>query len=97
MTTELIDHKVLFDQMPVTRFLIRPSEKGFVVSEVNDLGCQFFAKPFDCIIGRPLEDLFTKDNAKRMAESFKICIKKKSAVTVPALPSFPGNISVPGF
>ena len=97
MTHKTINHKALFEQMPVARFLITPSEDDFVVSEVNALGCQFFAKPLDCIIGHSISDLFSKENTIRMTESLQVCMEKKTAVTIPPLPSFPGNIAVPGF
>ena len=92
-----LNHKALFDQMPVTRFLIEKSGENFVVCEVNTLGLDFFAKPRTEIIDHTIEDLFSKVNAKRMTESLKVCMEKKTTVTVPPLPTFPGHIDVPGF
>ena len=92
-----VDHKALFKQMPVTRFLVEKSGERFVVCEANDLALQFFDKPLDQIIDHSIEELFSDVNAKRMQESLSVCMKKKTAVTVPPLPSFPGSINVPGF
>lgn len=97
MVQRPVNHQALFDQMPVTRFLIEKSGSSFRVCDVNALGLRFFNKTRDEIINAPIEDLFAADNAKRMAESLKVCIAKKTAVTVPPLPSFPGDINVPGF
>lgn len=97
MVDRPVDHKALFNQMPVTRFLIERSGDSFFVCEANKLCVDFFAKPLDQIIGQPIENLFSVSNTKRMAESLNACISKKTTVTVPPLPSFPGNIQVPGF
>lgn len=92
-----IDHQALFDQMPVTRFLVEKSGERFVVCEANKPAAAFFGKSLEEVIEHPIEDLLSKDNVRRMVESFKACISKKTAVTVPPLPNFPGNIQVPGF
>jgi PAS domain S-box-containing protein len=97
MTDYSVDHKALFDQTPVTRFLVKKSGDSFVVVEANNIANSFFNKEKTEIIGQPIENLFTKSNAKRMAESFKACLSKKTTVTVAPLPNFPGNIQVPGF
>ncbi len=97
MTERPVDHRALFKQMPVTRFLVEKSGEGFVVREANDLALKFFDKPLDQIIEHRIEDLFSASNAKRMRDSLSVCLKKKMAVTVPPLPSFPGSINVPGF
>ena len=97
MTDRPVDHKALFEQMPVTRFLIERSEGHFVVREANALAVEFFGQPLEKIINHSIEDLFTKDNTKRMCESLKVCIEKKTAVTVPSFLTFPGTIQVPGF
>ncbi len=97
MSDRPVDHKAMFDQMPVTRFLIERSGENFVVREANYLAIEFFGKSREEIENHPIDDLFSKGNVKRMSESLKVCIEKKMAVTVPSLPSFPGNIQVPGF
>lgn len=97
MTHETVDHKALFDQMPVTRFLIEKSSSGFVVVEANKIASDFFGKEREEILNQPIENLFNASNAKRMEESFKACLSKKTTVSVAPLPSFPGSIQVPGF
>lgn len=97
MAKRPVNHEALFNQMPVTRFLIEKSGDKFIVCDVNKLALEFFDKPREEIIGKTIEQLFSENNARRMGESLKVCISKKTAVTVPPLPSFPGNINVPGF
>jgi PAS domain S-box-containing protein len=98
MTDHPVDHKALFNQTPVTRFLVKKSGDSFVVVETNNIANQFFNKDKAEIIGQPIEHLFSASNAKHMAESFKACLSKKTTVTVVApLPNFPGSVQVPGF
>lgn len=97
MAKRPVDHEALFNQMPVTRFLIEKSGDHFVVSDANKLALEFFAKPREEIVGKTIDELFSENNARRMGESLKVCLTKKTAVTVPPLPSFPGGINVPGF
>ena len=92
-----VDHKALFDQMPVARFLVEANGEDFQICEINDQGCYFFARPRGAIMGRSIADLFSEENAGTMIESLKACAKKKTAVTLPPLPGFPGEVSVPGF
>ena len=97
MTEYPVDHKALFNQTPVTRFLVKKSGDSFVVVETNEVAHKFFDKNKSEIIGQPIEALFTESNAKRMSESFKACLSKNMPVTVAPLPNLPGNIQVPGF
>lgn len=97
MADRSVNHQALFKQMPVTRFLVEKSGDGFRVSDANDLAIEFFAKPMDDILNQRIEDLFSEANAKRMTESLKVCLSKQMPITMPPLPTFPGNINVPGF
>lgn len=97
MVDNTVDHAALFRQMPVARFLIRKTEKAYVVCDANDRAVEFFDKPREQVIGSSICDLFGEKNSRRMAASLDVCIEKKSAVTVPALPGFPGNFQIPGF
>lgn len=92
-----VNHKALFEQMPVTRFLIEKLGTTFVVCEANAVATQFFDKEYDEVIGQPIDKLFSPDNVKRMSESFKVCMDKKTAVTIAPLPTVPGGLNVPGF
>lgn len=92
-----VNHKALFQQMPVARFLIERTGDDFVICEANDLAARFFDKPREEIIGHPVEDLLSEANVQRMRESLQVCIDKKTTITIPPLPTFPGNLKVPGF
>jgi len=92
-----IQYDRIFNQMPVVRFLIECRNDSYYVIAANDRAVKFFDQKKEKIIGYAIDNLFVPTNAKRMADSFKACIDKKSPVTVPSLPHFPGHIRVPGF
>ncbi|MEZ5901838.1 MAG: hypothetical protein R3D88_00840 [Alphaproteobacteria bacterium] len=62
MAGQPVDHKALFQQTPVTRFLIEQSGDEFVVVEASDRAKEFFAKPLEKIIGQPIDKLFNANN-----------------------------------
>lgn len=97
MSDKPINHEALFTQMPVSRFIIQKEGDDFVVTEVNQRALEFFAKERADVIGESVEKLFEKDDARRIRQSLLACMEKKSAVTVPSLPGFPGSFQVPGF
>ncbi|MGE4314304.1 MAG: PAS domain-containing sensor histidine kinase [Pseudobdellovibrionaceae bacterium] len=93
-----IDHKVLFDAMPVPRFLVEPDESGhYVIREVNARALEYFSRRREHICGKPIIDFMDSENARHFEQAFEVCIKQKVPVTIQALPSFPGGIRVYGF
>jgi PAS domain S-box-containing protein len=97
MTEDNICYDALFTQMPVSRFIIQKTGDDFVIKEVNQRALEFFAKERDEVIDIPIQKLFAPDEARRLIQSLIACMEKKSAVTVPSLPGFPGNFQIPGF
>ncbi len=93
-----IDHKILFDAMPVPRFLVEPGKDGhYTIKECNQRGLEYFSRKRDQIIGVPIVDFMDSENARHFEQAFEVCIKQKVPVTIQALPSFPGGIRVYGF
>ncbi|NQZ14502.1 MAG: PAS domain S-box protein [Alphaproteobacteria bacterium] len=92
-----INHKALFDQMPVSRFLVKPEGDDFVVCELNDKASEYFGKKPEEIIGTLIKDLFASENAVLMYESFVACVEKRTAVTIPAPKRIEGSIYISGF
>lgn len=94
----MIDHKALFDAMPVPRFLIRPDETGkFVITEVNRRTLDYFNCKEDKILGHDVSNFMDSENARHFEQSFEVCMKQKVPVSIQALPSFPGGLRVYGF
>lgn len=92
-----IDHKALFDQMPVSRFLVKPEGEHFIVCELNDKAVEFFGKPENEIKGAKVKDLFVEESAHLMYESFVACVEKRTAVTIPAPRKLEGYSYISGF
>lgn len=98
MAIQTIDHKALFDAMPVPRFLVVPHEGSrFVVTEVNRRALEYFNLPHDSMVNQPVSSFMDSENARHFEQSFEVCMKQKMPVTIQALPSFPGGIRVYGF
>lgn len=97
MPEKTIDHKALFDQMPVARFLVVYKDDCLSISAVNKLGLKFFGKTAEEIIGQPLENLLTSGNYTQFSESLMVCLKKKVVVTVPTLPDLLDDMRAAGF
>ncbi len=93
-----IDHKILFEAMPVPRFLVKPAENGhYTIVECNQRALEYFSKKKENIIGKPMSDYIDSENARHFEQAFEVCMKQKVPVTIQALPSFPGGIRVYGF
>ncbi len=94
----VVDHKALFETMPVPRFLVKTSDNGhFKVTEINRRGLQYFNRKEDVIVGQPITSFMDSENARHFEQAFEVCIKQKVPVSILALPSFPGGIRVYGF
>ncbi len=95
--TKDVDHKTLFDHMPVPRFIVKPEDGNFALVSVNRKACDYFDKSEKDLLGKNLLDLLDSENANHLIHSFQVSVKRKTPVTIQSLPSFPGNVHVPGF
>ncbi|MEM6781970.1 MAG: PAS domain-containing sensor histidine kinase [Pseudomonadota bacterium] len=95
--TDLIDHKMLFQSMPVPRFLVALRDGVYEIEDVNEKGVEFFSKPETQIKGQSLQSLIDDENFKELETTFKDVEQTKVATAVKAFPNFPGNMQVPGF
>ncbi len=93
-----VNHKALFEAMPVPRFLIAEREGGhFYVAEINRRGLEYFNRKEEAIVGLSVGHFMDSENARHFEQAFEVCIKQKVPVSIHALPSFPGGIRVYGF
>lgn len=98
MTGIVVDHRALFETMPVPRFLIGVQEGGgYRVLEVNRRGLEYFNRKEDAIINKPVSEFMDSENARHFEQAFEVCLRQKVPVSIHALPSFPGGIRVYGF
>lgn len=92
-----VDYKTLFDYMPVPRFVIKPEGDEFILISANAKACEYFAKSAQNIVGSDITSLIDSENAQHLIHSFHVSLKRKTPVTIQSLPTFPGNLHVPGF
>ncbi len=97
MPTSLIDHKRLFETMPVPRFLVAVVDDEYKVVEINNRALEYFDRRRDTILGKSVEDFMDSENARHFNQSFEVCTGQKVPVTIQALPNLPGSIRVHGF
>ncbi|MAZ76176.1 MAG: PAS domain-containing sensor histidine kinase [Micavibrio sp.] len=97
MSDHEINHKALFDQMPVSRFLVKQKGDSFTVCEANSKALEYLG--LDLLNGqsKPIEDCFVKENAALMRESFLACVEKKTPVTISAPRRVEGSPYISGF
>jgi len=92
-----IDYQKIFEQMPVVRFLLDKVGDNYRFVEVNSSACRYLGLEKEEILGQTVDELFSLAGAQYMNASLDVCAQKKSPVTIPASPSFPGNMKISGF
>jgi len=92
-----INHKQIFDQMPVSRFLMVKSGDDYQFKRLNQKALAFFDLEDDDGIGKFLSDFTTEANYRVLKESLNVSLEKKIPVTVPSLPDFMGQMRTLGF
>lgn len=98
MGKTVVDHRALFESMPVPRFLVEVREDGhFYVVDINRRGLEYFNRKEDAILGLSVAAFMDSENARHFEQAFEVCMKQKVPVSIHALPSFPGGIRVYGF
>ena len=93
----MVDHKALFDIMPVPRLLIKPEGKRYTVIDANQRALDYFGFGAEQMVGHPLLDFMDSENARHFEQAFEVSAKQRVPVTIQALPSFPGGLRVYGF
>ncbi len=92
-----VDHKLLFDRMPVPRLIVEHIDGAFRLISLNDKACEFFHRSEKDVLGKSLHAFMDHENAEHITHSLNVSIKRKKPVTIQSLPTFPGNAHVPGF
>ncbi len=92
-----LDHKLLFDHMPVPRLIMRQENGAFYILALNEKACDFFGKTEADVFGQTLEVLLDNENFEHINHSLNVSAKRQKPVTIQSLPTFPGNAQLPGF
>ncbi len=97
MSANDIKLDMLFDQMPVARFVILPVPGCYKLIECNKKAVAFFGKNKSDLVGQCFIKLMDKENGIHLNHSIGVALEKKQAVGIKSLPTFPGDIFIPGF
>lgn len=94
----MVDHKALFDAMPVPRFLISVGDNDkYVVQDANIKAIEYFNRREDQIINQELPAFIDANNARHFLNAFEVSVSRKMPVTIQALPNLPGGTRVHSF
>ena len=92
-----VDHKHLFDVMPVPRFVLEPRGSCYALVSINKRAQTYFGKNESALLNQCLPDILDHENADHLGHALAVAIKRKMPVTIQSLPTFPGEFQVPGF
>ncbi|NCC22001.1 MAG: PAS domain-containing sensor histidine kinase [Alphaproteobacteria bacterium] len=98
MSQGLVDYSVLFESMPVPRFIVRSDGLGgYFLIGANRKALQYFDRDRKHVVGYKLEEFLDRDNVRHFRQSFEVCYKHKRSVSIQSLPGLPGGMRVHGF
>lgn len=92
-----LDYNLLFDSMPISRFVVSVEGEKYILCIMNSRAEEHFGKNRKDIEGHDIADLLDSENTEHLVHSLNVCAKRKKPVMIKSLPSFPGNEQVPGF
>jgi two-component system cell cycle sensor histidine kinase PleC len=92
-----VDHKKLFNDMPVPRFIVAYSDGQYRIQGINKFGKLFFGLPKGKIVGKSITELMDKEITEKILKSFENAHATNEPVSMTGLMTFPGDIKVPGF
>lgn len=96
MTAE-IDQNLLFDDMPVPRFILRLTGDDFVIAAANHRAASYFNTSREDLIGKDLADAIDADSLRYFRESLDAAIRTRQPVISKTAPSFPVGLRLGGF
>ncbi len=94
----IFDYGRLFNSMPLPRFIVgvENGEPSHIV-QANDLAVKYFNCKKSLVINHTIQEFMDTENARHFFQSFQVCLSRKRAVTIQALPTIPGDFKVYGF
>jgi len=92
-----LNYESIFDQMPVSRFLLVKKDDDYIVQMLNTKALAFFNLQKNDALGKKLKDLISDSNYRILKESLDVSFDKKIPVTVPTIPDFMEQMRTYGF
>ena len=97
VTIPQTDFEQLFYNMSIPRFLIKPDDGHYILSDINKIALKYFDLEKDNILGGDVSLFMNHENAAHFKQSFEVSHDTKSSVTIQTLPGFPGPVRVHSF
>jgi PAS domain S-box-containing protein len=92
------DFRQFFHKSPLARMVIAVGEGNrFTYVDVNAGAASYFDLPAEKMIGHTPSELFEREVAEQIEQSFLSCIKIRRPVSFNALPRVPGGVKVQAF
>jgi PAS domain S-box-containing protein len=98
LQNEDINYQVLFDSMPMPRFLLEADGKGnYVFTQANKSALKYFNRDSQQLEGESVTSILDEGNTKQFLNSLEVAFKQKQSVTFQALPGLPGEMRIGSF
>lgn len=95
---QTIDHKALFDAMPVSRFVLQAGEGGgYIIVRVNERAVRWFGKLKQDIEGRMLSSILDEDSARDIARALDDALAQKKEISFKFSPAIPDGQQMGSF
>lgn len=86
----MIDHKELFQKMPVPRMIVEPREGDqYIVLEVNQPFLKYLDLDISSVLGKDMSEFLNAENVQHFKQTFEVSRDSKRIVSIKALPSVP--------
>lgn len=97
MKNDALDFAALFQAMPIPRIIVEVRGEDYIVANANEMAEKYFGVEKCLMNGQHLSELLDTENARHFIQSFEVCIKRKTMVTIQALPTIASSVKVHGF
>ncbi len=97
MNKDNIDHLMLFQAMPVPRFLLEVREDSYIMVDVNARALEYFSRSDEDVRGKDLKNILPAEAYRHFEQSFEVALVQNKPVTIQTVPDFPGGLRVHSF
>jgi len=92
-----MDHRALFDAMPVPRFVMVAGKDGYVLLDANQKALSYFERPLDAIKGKSFKNFVDGESLPFFEQALESAASQKKPVSFKISPTVPGGTRLDGF
>ncbi|HEY8189118.1 MAG TPA: PAS domain-containing sensor histidine kinase, partial [Micavibrio sp.] len=97
MNNDILDHSMLFQAMPVPRFLLEAQDGAYIMVDANLKALEYFNRSGKDVKGKDLKSILPADAYRHFEQSFEVALVQNKPVTIQTVPDFPGGLRVHAF